>query len=48
MKYLGESVTGVEIGIWNLHSDSCIAGKGNRLGTSADVQASQRDSTAHV
>ena len=39
-KYLGESVTGVEISILNLHSGLCIAGKGNRLGTLADTQAS--------
>ena len=27
-KYLGESVTGIEIGKWNLHSGSCMIGLG--------------------
>ena len=31
-KYLGESVTGVEIGTWNSCSSSCMAGKGKEVG----------------
>ena len=39
-------VTGIEIGIQNLCSGSCIAGKGNRWGTLVDAQANWCDSTA--
>ena len=32
LKYMGESVTGIEIGIWNSHSSSCMVGKGKEVG----------------
>ena len=48
LKYLGESVTGIKIGMQNLHSSLSIDGWGNRLGMSADAKTSQYDSTAHV
>ena len=48
LKYLGESVTGIEIGIWNLHSGLCRDGLEDGSGTSAAVQVSWHDSTAPV
>ena len=48
LKYLGESITGIEIGIWNLQCGLCEDGEGDGLGTSVVVQASQCNSTAHL
>ena len=31
-KYLGESVTGIEIRIWNSCSSLCVVGKGKEVG----------------
>ena len=37
---MGESVTGIEIGIQNLHGGSCKDGQGDGSGTSLSAQAS--------
>ena len=47
-KYLGESVTGSEIRIWNWWDGSCIAVRDGRVGTPMDVQVGWCDSTVHV
>ena len=47
-KYLRESVTGIGIGMQNLCIGLSKDGWGNRVGMSADVQATWHDSTVHV
>ena len=47
MKYLGESVKGLESGMQNLEDGPCIIER-NKVGMLADVQVSWLDSTAHV
>ena len=42
LKYLGESVTGIEIGFWNLWESLCAAVKDGRL---RDVQECWHNST---
>ena len=48
LKYLGESVTGSGIGIWNLWDGSCVAVRYGRVGMLTDVQVCQHDSTAYA
>ena len=48
LKYLGESVTGSEIRIWNWWDGSCVAVRDGRVGMPMDVQAGQHDSTVHA
>ena len=46
--YLGESVKGLEIGIWNWWDSLCIAVRDGKVGTSMDMKAGQHDSNVHV